>query len=207
MRTDTLQHSVRNLSNIYKTGVHIHRPSPISSHIHTYFCFSFLWQTITKATKWRGRVDGRTMQQLLWSHRQVCPGTLYVSKQHNVVATNVSTSYTNCFILCDRNVTQRQCAKLQSFSWTAQNWSELLRCVSAGPTLLPECVTPFRINCSLWQWHMDWSTGGFLGHLTILFQLMMMMMKCAHKISDGLFQDTTHPSARWQCRNHKHILS
>ena len=167
MTTDVLQPSVRNLSKMYKRGAHIHRPSPISSHINTYFCFSFLWQTITKATNekavWMAEQcnsccghTGRSVcqqatavvvthvglyvskQQLLWSHRSVCMSAsnsccgntcrsvcqqatavvvtqvgLYVSKQHNFVAINVSTSYANCFILCDRNVTQRQCAKLQ----------------------------------------------------------------------------------------------
>jgi len=67
MTTDILQPSVTNWSKIYTTGVHIHRPSPISC---IFICSSVLWQTITKAaTNWRSRVDGRTLYQLLWSHK------------------------------------------------------------------------------------------------------------------------------------------
>lgn len=55
----------------------------IKSHTKYFYLFlSFVTKHNKEGDKWRGRVDWKTLQQLLCSHSQVCRGTLYVSKQH-----------------------------------------------------------------------------------------------------------------------------
>jgi len=123
MTTDILQHSVRNLSKIYKTEVHIHRPPPISSHTQTYFCLFIV--SLTNHNEEGDKMRRSCGRQNSATATVVTPVGLSCkcvsASDTHVVATNVAMSYANCFISCDRNLTQRQCTKLRSFSWTAQN--------------------------------------------------------------------------------------
>jgi hypothetical protein len=152
--TDILQPSGRISSKVYKTGVHIHRPSLIWNHIFIYF--SVFWQNITKRGGQNEKACGGENTRAAAVITAPGLSCILVSNAWIAgadVATNVALSYANCFIIYDWYVTQRQRTKLQSVFWTAQHWSEILRCVSAGPTLLPQCVTAEeKKNCRTNDW-------------------------------------------------------